>query len=113
MAPVACAGGPVAPSDAGVMMPPPAGFGGTAAGLGGPGGMEEPLWLKYQMYPECTQFLDETVDLRRQYHIKMFDYFEAARKPETSGRAMFIEQEMRRIFLSIDARAPMRCRGGW
>ncbi len=37
-------------------------------------------------YDEDTKkFLDETKELRRKIHDKMFDYMEAARDPETSG----------------------------
>lgn len=106
---VACAGGPGGPHE---MMPPPAGFD-VPADIGGFAEINKPLWLKYARYPECTQFLDETAELRRQYHIKKFEYFEAARKAETSGKAMLIDQEIRSLFLRIDSRAPMRCRGGW
>jgi len=34
--------------------------------------------------PDMKKFLDDTVDLRRQIHAKMFDYMEASRNPDTS-----------------------------
>lgn len=37
----------------------------------------------YGYGPKSQKFLEETKDLRRQLHMKMFDYMEAARDPET------------------------------
>lgn len=70
----------------------------------------EPLWLKLQRHPECGNFLDDTREQRRTLHIKRFDYFEAARKPETSGFALQIEHDMKRLEFEIFQRAPVTCR---
>ena len=70
----------------------------------------EPLWLKLQRHPECSNFLDDTREKRRTLYIKRFDYFEAARKPETSGLSLQLEHEIQRLQFEIFQRAPVTCR---
>lgn len=76
-------------------------------------GMMEPLWMQYVRYPQCTQFLDETKDLRKNLLIKRFEYFEAARKPETTSDALKLEEEIKQLGFEIYQKAPFECRGGW
>lgn len=71
----------------------------------------EPVWMRFQMYPECTRFLDDTVDRRRELHLKRFEWFEAARKAETAANAMRLEAEMRQLGFELNQRSPVTCRG--
>lgn len=77
-------------------------------------GAEQPLWMKYLQYPECTQFLDDTKAQRRELHIKRFDYFEASRRPDTDPRIILeLERDINKLSFDINRRAPMRCRDNW
>jgi polyhydroxyalkanoate synthesis regulator phasin len=47
---------------------------------------------------ETKKFLDETKELRRKIHMKMFDYMEAARDPETAREELKkLRKELREL----------------
>jgi hypothetical protein len=61
-----------------------------------------------------TQFLDETVDLRKELHEKKFDYFEASRNPETDPALLTkLEKELNDIQSKIREKAPQANYGGY
>ena len=54
-----------------------------------------------------TQFLDDTVALRKELHEKKFDYFEASRNPETDPAVLTkLEKELNDIQSKIREEAP-------
>lgn len=58
-------------------------------------------------YQRYQKFLDETVDLRRELHMKRFDYFEAMRDPNSSpARIEKLEKEIDELEDKIEGKAP-------
>jgi Spy/CpxP family protein refolding chaperone len=54
-----------------------------------------------------AKFLDETRDLRRQLHMKGFEYMEALRQPEANQEALSkLREEMKELSSSIHDKAP-------
>jgi hypothetical protein len=60
--------------------------------------------------PECQKFYDETVNLRKQLHDKLFEYHEVVRNPKTTVEtAAQLEKEIGVLREKIYAKAPLRC----
>ncbi len=69
------------------------GWGGYGMGPGMMHGWGGGYGPGYGYGPESQKFLDETRDLRQQLHMKMFDYMEAARNPNTKPEQLNKMQE--------------------
>ncbi len=81
-------------------------------GIVGPGAMSPEMWRDFlNQNPECQKFLDDTVNLRKDLHSKIFEYFEAIRSLKTTGEtASKLEKEIRDLQELIYAKAPLGCR---
>jgi hypothetical protein len=77
-------------------------------GPGGPmmGGMMGPDMMGFGTEEEIRKLLDETVDLRRALHNKVFELREALRNPETTGKTILqLKKEMLEIKVQIYEKA--------
>jgi hypothetical protein len=73
---------------------------GMGYGMMGPG-------MMYSYGPEFKKYLDETKDLRKSLHMKMFDYMEALRDPETTREAITtLRKEMSDLITELRKKAP-------
>jgi hypothetical protein len=83
-------------------------MGGYGMGYGmGPG-------MMYPSSPEMRKFLDETREKRKEIHLKMFDYMEALRNPDTSYETIRkLQKEMGELSTELLKKAPRRPWGRW
>ncbi len=76
-------------------------------GMMGPGMMKD-YWSK----PEVKKFLDETTDLRKELHLKKFEYMEALRNPDTSKETLTkLRQDMKKLKIQLFEKTPLEY--GW
>jgi hypothetical protein len=102
----------------GYMMGP--GYGGYMMGSGYGGRMMGPGYGGHMMnwrgpgYGTDTKFMDETAGLRKEFHDKQFEYFEASRNPETApGKLTKLENKLTELQSKIREKAPRRNYGGY
>lgn len=99
-------GGPMMGPGYGMM-----GYGMGPGGCGGPGG--QGYGQRANDDAEVQKFLDETATLRKELHVKMFDYREAARNPKTDDATLDkLEAEIDAIQEKIQAKAPKTTTAG-
>jgi hypothetical protein len=90
-------------------MMPGWGMGPGMMGYGGYGMMGHGGWgMRWQEQGgKYQKFLDDTRDLRKELHMKQFDYFEAMRNPETTGETIAkLGREIRDLIKKIYEKAP-------
>ena len=64
------------------------------------------MWLS-----QCVDFLDETLETRRELYMKHFELFELGRKPEPdTERVIGLQAEITRLTIEIYKAAPDECR---
>ncbi len=64
----------------------------------------------YQQNEACRKFMDESTGLRKDLHIKRFEYFEAIRNPKTDPETVAkLEKEIRDLQEKIYSKAPQGC----
>lgn len=91
--------GAMGPGMMGMMGPGMMGMMGT--GMMGPGMMGA-------ANPEVAKFLDETRDLRREMHMKGFDYMEALRNPKTTPEMIRkLRVDMKGLMLKLYEKSPV------
>jgi hypothetical protein len=82
------------------------GQGGHMMGQGYGGRMTSPM-MGWRGSKDNQKFLDETADLRKELHNKKFEYFEAARNPDTKPETIAkLEKETREIQEKLYEKAP-------
>jgi len=90
----------------GQYMGPRGGYG-PGPGIRGPGIMGP----GYYQREECQKFLDETTPIRKELHMKRYEYSEVLRNPKTTSETIEkIEKEIRELQQKIHAKAPYGCR---
>ena len=79
----------------------------------GHGGMGPDLWGYHytkRMTANCEKFLDDTVQFRKEYFSKRFDYYEALRNPKTTAEVLGkLEAEMADLNQKVWAKNPHGC----
>ena len=70
-------------------------------------GMMEP---GYSGQRACQNFLDETSDLRKDFHSKKFEYMETMRNPNATPESLReLHNELNEIHSEIQSKAPQGC----
>ncbi len=86
------------------------GYGHMRGGHMGYGGNDaaEPSPEAYEKYQkEYQKYMDDTAGLRKKIHNKKFDYYEAARNPDTTRKTLLkIEKEIRDLQWEMYEKAP-------
>ena len=83
---------------------------GHAMMRGGGHGMMGPGY--YGHSPECQEFYNATIKLRKEFYDKKFEYFETLRNPKATGEtAARLYKELKDLQGKIFAKAPLGC--GW
>ena len=71
-------------------------------------GMMEPGY--YGQIGDCLDFLDETSDLRKDFHNKKFEYMETFRNPNATPESLReLHNELNEIHTEIQSKAPQGC----
>ncbi len=97
----------------GMMMGP-----GMMGGMMGPGmmrsmmghmGMMGPGMMKgYWSKPKVKKFLDDTKDLRKELHMKKFEYMEALRNPDTPKETLTsLRKDMKKLMIQLFEKTPL------
>lgn len=61
--------------------------------------------MMYQ--PQMQKFLDETRELRKEIHMKQFEYFEALRNPKTSRETLEgLQKQLNDLMLKLQKKSP-------
>jgi len=64
----------------------------------------------YNQSPECQEFYNETAELRKELHVKRFEYAETQRDPKTTGETTTkLEKEVQELQEKISAKSPSGC----
>jgi hypothetical protein len=85
--------------------PGPGMMGGQGYGMGSGNMMQG-----YNQSPECQEFYNETAELRKELHVKRFEYAETQRDPKTTGETTTkLEKEVQELQEKISAKAPSGC----
>ena len=80
-------------------------MGGNGDGMG-----TEMMGGYFSQSPECQEFYNQTVDLRKELNEKRFDYFETKRNPTATEEATRLEQDIKELREKISAKASPGCR---
>lgn len=72
-----------------------------------PAGLLQPPAVRTSI--RCMEFLNQTVELRRDIVLKQFEYFEAVRRPESQAEAFTLEAELRDLLDQLYILAPPEC----
>ena len=76
----------------------------------GPGMMYRGFGYGPEDTPECRKFLDDTMDLRKQFMEKQFDYSEALRNPQTTTETLSkLQKEIADLQVEIFRKSPRGC----
>ena len=79
----------------------------------GPGMMRGPGMMGpgyYGQRADCQKFLDETADLRKDFHSKKFEYMETMRNPKATPESITkLQNELNEINGQILSKAPQGC----
>lgn len=91
----------------GGMMPGLMGIMGVHPGMGEMRALMNPRVKEHLANPEIKAFLDETKDQRRNLLLRKFDYFEAARNPQTKPEDLKkLRQEIKKLQADIYVKSP-------
>jgi len=64
----------------------------------------------YVHSPECQEFYNHTVNLRKEFYDKKFEYFETLRDPKAIGEtAARLYKELKKLHHEIYVKAPLGC----
>jgi hypothetical protein len=64
----------------------------------------------YGQNPDCQKFLDDTSDLRKDFHSKKFEYMETFRNPKATPESVTeLQNELNKIYGEIQSKAPQGC----